>query len=338
MATIKDVAKEAGVSVATVSRVINKSPKASVTSVEAVKLAMRKLGYRPNANARALVNQTTNTVGVLVSDVSDPFFGTAVKAIDNIAQQHGKHILICNGYHDLKRERESIELLINSRCESLIIHSKSLTDKELIGFADEVPGMVIINRHIPELGHRCISLDNRKGSYLATEFLIRHGHTQIACIASSHAIEDVEERIEGYLTAMKDNGLNPSQSYIEYGEPNSEGGEYAATNLLAKSIPFSAVVAYNDYMAAGAISIFEENGLQVPEQMSIVGFDDGLIARYIHPTLTTIRYPIQLMAEKAARLSLSLAKKEQIEVEANRFSPTIVRRESVAKPKDDRAT
>jgi LacI family transcriptional regulator len=130
---------------------------------------------------------------------------------------------------------------------------------------------------------------------------------------------------------MKDNNLPAPKGYIEYGEPNSEGGEYAATNLLTKSVPFSAVVAYNDYMAAGAISIFEENGMKVPKEMSIVGFDDGLIARYIHPKLTTIRYPIQLMAEKAARLSLSLAKKESIEPEANRFSPTIVRRESVEK-------
>lgn len=130
---------------------------------------------------------------------------------------------------------------------------------------------------------------------------------------------------------MKDNGLEAPRGYIEYGEPNSEGGEYAATNLLTKAIPFTAVVAYNDYMAAGAISIFEENGLKVPRDMSIVGFDDGLIARYIHPKLTTIRYPIQLMAEKAARLSLALARKEHVEAEANRFSPTIVRRESVEK-------
>ena len=331
MATIKDVAKEAGVSVATVSRVVNKSPKASLASVKCVKAAMSKLGYRPNANARALVNQSTNMVGVLVADVSDPFFGNAVQAIDNVAQDHGKHILICNGYHDKKHERDAIELLINSRCESLIIHAKSLSDNELIGFANEVPGMVIINRHIPELANRCISLDNRKGSYLATEFLIRHGHTKIACIASSHAIEDAEERIEGYLAAMKDNNLKAPKNYIEYGSPNSEGGEYAATNLLTKSISFTAVVAYNDYMAAGAISIFEENGMKVPEEMSIVGFDDGLIARYIQPKLTTIRYPVQLMAEKAAQLSFALAKNEQIEPETNRFSPTIVRRESVKK-------
>ncbi|MDG3087347.1 substrate-binding domain-containing protein [Vibrio hannami] len=331
MATIKDVAREAGVSVATVSRVINKSPKASAASIESVKKAMKKLGYRPNANARALVNQSTNTVGVLVADVSDPFFGTMVKAIDNIAQAQGKHILICNGYHDPKDEKAAIELLINSRCESLIIHSKSLSDETIIEYAKEVKGLVIINRHIPELADRCISLDNRKGSYLATEFLIRHGHKKIAHIASQHQIEDADERIEGYLSAMRDNGLDAPKSFIEYGEPNSEGGEVAATNLLTKSVPFTAVVAYNDYMAAGAISVFEENGIKVPQEMSIVGFDDGLIAKYVHPKLTTIRYPIQLMAEKAARLSLELAQGNEAEQEANRFSPTIVRRMSVEK-------
>lgn len=241
MSTIKDVAREAGVSVATVSRVINKSPKASAASIESVQIAMRKLGYRPNANARALVNKSTNTVGVLVSDVSDPFFGTMVKAIDTIAQANGKHILICNGYHDHTLEKEAIELLINSRCESLIIHAKSLSDEELISFGNEIKGMVVVNRHIPEMAERCISLDNQKGAYLATEFLIRHGHKRIACIASSHQIEDSDERINGYLSAMRDNGLETSKNYIEYGEPNSDGGEYAATNLLTKSITFTAI-------------------------------------------------------------------------------------------------
>ncbi|PWI35210.1 DNA-binding transcriptional regulator GalS [Vibrio albus] len=331
MATIKDVAKEAGVSVATVSRVINNSPKASAVSIEAVKQAMAKLGYRPNANARALVSQSTQTVGVLVGDVSDPFFGTLVKAADKVAHTHGKHLLVCNGYHHAEQEKAAIELLINSRCESLIIHSKALSDQELIQYANEVKGMVLINRHIPELADRCISLDNHKGSYLATEFLIRHGHTKIAHIASSHDIEDAEERIEGYRAAMRDNGLEPSSNCIEYGEPDSEGGEQATRNLLTKSVDFTAVVAYNDYMAVGALSVFEENGVQVPQQVSMVGFDDGMLAKYVHPKLTTIRYPIELMAEKATTLALMLAKGEKPEVESNRFSPTIVRRMSVEK-------
>ncbi|WP_028025122.1 substrate-binding domain-containing protein [Enterovibrio calviensis] len=330
MATIKDVAKVAGVSVATVSRVINKSPKASDSSIEAVTHAMSKLGYRPNAAARALVSQNTNTIGVLVSDVSDSFFGTLVKAVDSVAHEHGKHILIGNGYHRAEEERNAIELLINNRCDSLVIHSKGLSDEELIGFAKEVKGMVLINRYIPELAERCISLDNYQGAYLATEYLIQHGHTKIACIASTHKIEDASQRIEGYLAALRDHDISLPNSYIEYGEPNGDGGELAMANLLTKSLDATGIVAYNDYMAAGALSVLDENNIKVPEQVSIMGFDDGLIARYIYPRLSTVRYPIQIMADKAARLALALASSEHADNESAIFAPTLVHRNSVA--------
>lgn len=331
MATIKDVAKEAGVSIATVSRVINKSPKASKASIASVTQAMTKLGYRPNAAAKALVSQSSNTVGVLVGDVSDPFFGSMVKAVDNVAHEHGKHILIGNGYHSADEERKAIELLINNRCDALVIHAKGLSDQELIGYAKEVKGLVFINRYIPELAERCIALDNHKGAYLATEYLIRHGHSKIACLASSHQIEDSEQRIQGYLAALKDNNIELSSNYIEYGEPNNDGGESAMTNLLTKSLEISGVVAYNDYMAAGALSVLDENGIKVPDQISMIGFDDGLIARYISPRLTTIRYPIAMMAERAARLALDLAKEQKGNEEALMFTPTLVRRNSVEK-------
>ncbi|KLN62759.1 substrate-binding domain-containing protein [Vibrio sp. VPAP30] len=331
MATIKDVAKEAGVSIATVSRVINKSPKASKASIASVTQAMAKLGYRPNAAAKALVSQSSNTVGVLVGDVSDPFFGTMVKAVDNVAHEHGKHILIGNGYHSPDEERNAIELLINNRCDALVIHSKGLSDEELIGYAKEVKGLVFINRHIPEMAERCIALDNRKGAYLATEYLIRHGHTKIACVASAHRIEDSDQRVDGYLQALRDNNIELPQSYIEYGEPNNDGGEVAMTNLLTKSLDITGVVAYNDYMAAGALSVLDENGIKVPDQISMLGFDDGLIARYVSPRLTTIRYPIAMMAERAARLALNLAKEQSSNDEALMFTPTLVRRNSVEK-------
>ncbi|AMG31698.1 LacI family DNA-binding transcriptional regulator [Grimontia hollisae] len=329
MATIKDVAKEAGVSVATVSRVLNKSPKASQASIDSVTKAMSKLGYRPNAAARALVSQSTNTMGVLVGDVSDPFFGTMIKSVDRIAHKQGKHLLIGNGYHNADDERRALELLIHSRCDAMVIHAKALSDEELVGYANEVKGMVLINRHIPQLAGRCISLDNEKGAFIATEYLIRHGHKNIAHIASSHDIEDTHQRLQGYQAALNAHGIELPKSYIEYGEPNSDGGEIAMTRLLTKSLAFTGVFAYNDYMAAGALAVLEENGINVPKDMVLVGFDDGLIARFVRPGLTTIRYPIEMMAERAAKLALALASGENIEAEPAIFSPTLVRRNSV---------
>ncbi|MGL5345461.1 MAG: substrate-binding domain-containing protein [Plesiomonas sp.] len=328
MATIKDIAKEAGVSVATVSRVINKSPKASQASIDAVTKAMSKLGYRPNAAARALVNQSTNTMGVLVGDVSDPFFGSLVKAVDKVARENGKHILIGNGYHSPQDERQALELLINNRCEAIVLHSKGLSDQELISYANEVKGLVLINRHIPELADRCIALDNHKGAYLATEYLIRHGHKKIACIASSHKIEDANERLQGYLAALNDNQITLPKSYTAFAEPNSEGGETAMTDLLTQGIDMTAVVTYNDYMAAGVLTTLDQNDIEVPGKISLIGFDDGLIARFVTPSLTTIRYPIEIMAERAARLALALSRDEAVEDETIIFSPTLVRRNS----------
>jgi LacI family transcriptional regulator len=161
MSTIKDVARLAQVSVATVSRVINESPKASAAAREAVYKAMRELGYTPNANARALVSQTSDTIGVLVNDVADPFFGALVKGVAGVAMEQGLHLLVGNGFHRQEQERRSLELLISKRCEALVVHSKALSDAELIDYALRHPGMVLINRDIPALKGRCIALNNQ---------------------------------------------------------------------------------------------------------------------------------------------------------------------------------
>lgn len=291
---------------------------------------MEKLGYRPNANARALVSKSSNAIGVLVNDVSAPFFGTMVKAIDTIASEQGKQLLIGSGYHDAIKERNAINLLINSRCESLVVHSKGMSDEELTKLAQEIPGMVLINRIVPEIASRCIALDNHKGSYMATEYLIRNGHKHIAYICSSHDIEDAHDRKTGYLDALRDNGIEPIEEYIEYGEPNELGGEQAMVNLMAKNTPITAIATYNDYMAAGCLTLLQENGIRIPESMSVIGFDDGHIARYIYPRLTTIRYPIQVMAKQAVKLSLELASNEQTEHHDHKlFMPILVRRSSV---------
>ncbi|MGR5218608.1 substrate-binding domain-containing protein [Vibrio parahaemolyticus] len=331
MATIKEVAKEAGVSIATTSRVINNAPHTSEAAIIAVKQAMKKLGYRPNANARALVSKSSNTIGILVHDVSAPFFGAMVKAIDSVACDQGKQILIGSGYHDPVKERNAINLLIGSRCASLVIHSKGLSDEELTELAHEIPGMMVINRSVPTIADRCIALDNFKGAYLATEFLIKNGHRKIGYIASNHDIDDAHDRKAGYLAALRDHDIAAHEEFIESGEPDEIGGEQAMVNLLAKNLSLTAVATYNDDMAAGCLALIQENGIRIPEDMSVIGFDDGLIARFIYPRLTTIRYPIQVMAKQAVLEALDRAAGKEVVREQNLFAPILVKRSSVGR-------
>lgn len=329
MATIKDVAKLAGVSVATVSRVINHSPKASDASRQAVGSAMEELNYHPNANARALAQQTTETIGLIVGDVSDPFFGAMVKAVEQVAYRTGNFLLIGNGYHNEQKERQAIEQLIRHRCAALVVHAKKIPDNELISLMKQMPGMVVINRILPGFEQRCVALDDRYGAWLATRHLIQQGHSKIGYLCSNHQISDAEDRLQGYYDALTEHGLPVNDRLVTYGEPDESGGEQAMTELLGRGKHFSAVACYNDSMAAGAMGVLNDNGIDVPKEISLIGFDDVLISRYVRPRLTTVRYPIITMAEQAAELALALAEKRELPEITHMFSPTLVRRHSV---------
>lgn len=333
MATIKDVARLAGVSVATVSRVINNSPKASDSSRAAVMSAMEQLQYHPNANARALAQQATETIGLIVSDVSDPFFGAMVKAVEQVAYATGNFLLIGNGYHNVDKERQAIEQLIRHRCAALVVHSKMIPDEELAHLMKQIPGMVLINRTLPGFETRCVALDDRYGAWLATRHLIQQGHKHIACICSNHPISDAHDRLQGYLDALHEHGIPVDDKLIAYGSPDEIGGEQAMTELLGHGKTLTAVTCYNDPMAAGALSVLSDNSIDVPGKISLIGFDDVLISRYLRPRLTTIRYPVVAMATQAAELALALSKQLPLPETTNMFSPTLVCRHSVSTPR-----
>ncbi|HBQ0421829.1 HTH-type transcriptional regulator GalR [Klebsiella aerogenes] len=332
MATIKDVARLAGVSVATVSRVINNSPKASEASRQSVTAAMETLNYHPNANARALAQQSTETIGLVVGDVSDPFFGAMVKAVEQVAYSTGNFLLIGNGYHNVQKERQAIEQLIRHRCAALVVHAKMIPDDELVGLMKQIPGMVLINRIVPGFEQRSVALDDRYGAWLATRHLIQQGHSRIGYICSNHAISDAEDRLQGYYDALKESCLAVNDRLVTFAEPDESGGELAMTELLGRGRNFTAVACYNDSMAAGAMGVLNDNGIEVPQEISLIGFDDVLISRYVRPRLTTVRYPIVTMATQAAELALALAEQRPAPEITHLFSPTLVRRHSVITP------
>ncbi len=330
MATIKDVAKLAKVSVATVSRVINNADNVSDKTRETVKKAMEKLNYYPDANARALSQQNSNTIGIVVADLSDPFSGAMISTVEKVAAKNGHFLLIGNGYHNKQQEYRAITNLIEHRCSSLVVHAKMLPDDQLIKLMQQIPGMVLINRILKGFEKRCIALDSRYGSYLAVKHLIQHGHTNIGYLCSKHSISDAIDRLQGYKDALIEHNIDINDNFIAFASPNEEGGEQAMMSLLERNRQITAIACYNDSMAAGAMSVLYDNDIKIPNDVSIIGFDDLLIARYLHPKLTTIRYPLHTMAEQAAELALRLAKGEPPPTNLiNVFTPTLTKRYSV---------
>ncbi len=332
MATIKDVAAAAGVSVATVSRVVNNGPKVSAKNRKLVKQVMLDLGYRPNANARALVTQTNRTLGLVFSELTDPFFATLAGGVEKIARSNNIQLLISNGLVSAETERRAIETLLEQRCESMVVHSKALSEQALIDYAEAVPGLVLINRYIPAIAHRCVWLDNQAGGDAAARYLLSMGHRNIACITSNYDIEDPRLRLNGIQQALQQQGLPLNEQAIASAEPNEIGGEQAAQNLLARGLNYTALIVYNDAMASGVISVLCDNGYRVPEDVSVVGFDDVLLSRYLRPKLTTMRYPIEMMAMEAAEMALKLANQQPVAA-LHKYLPTLVKRDSVAPPK-----
>lgn len=331
MSTIKDVARIAGVSIATVSRVVNNGPKVGSKTREKVALVMKELGYTPNANARALVTQKSTTIGVVVPELTDPFFASLASGVDKIARNNNMQLLLSTAQQTAESERAAINLLIERRCQAIVLHSKKLPDTELVALCEKVPGLILIDRMIESIKDKCVWLDNEEGGKIAARHLMSLGHKEVACISSKYQIEDPTLRLKGFSKEYRRAGIEINAENIEYGEPNQQGGEVATQRLLASGHKFSAIFVYNDAMAIGAISTLEDNGYKVPQAVSVIGFDDVLISRYSRPKLTTLHYPVEEMAQQAALLSLSAPiAHEKLNNSGYKYIPHIVKRESTS--------
>jgi LacI family transcriptional regulator len=330
MATIKDVARLSGVSVASVSRVLNNGPKVSQKTIEKVLKVVAELNYTPNANARALVTQKSTTLGVVIPDLVDPFFASLANGVEQVARQKNMQLLLSTGLVTAESEMQAINLLIERRCDVMVVHSKKLSDEVLIELANKVSGLVLIDRYIKEIAHRCVWLDNLEGGKIAARHLLALNHKNFACISSKHQIDDPLLRLQGFQSELQSAGIDIETNLIEYGEPTLQGGEMATQKLLASGKRFSALFVYNDAMAIGAISTLEDNGLKVPSDISVLGFDDVLLSRYSRPKLSTLNYPIEEMAMQAANIGLDLSAK-QVEIDKcknYKHIPRLVKRES----------
>ncbi|WP_075186488.1 LacI family DNA-binding transcriptional regulator [Teredinibacter haidensis] len=331
MVTIKDVARVAGVSTATVSRVVHDGGQVGDACRARVKKVIKQLGYRPNTNARALVSKTSDTIGVVTPRLSMTFFGCLAAGVEKTAREKNLKLLMSNSLYETKTELEAIESLREHSCKAIILHSEYSDEKTLSLLADDIPGLVIINRFVPSLANRCVWLDNEAGSREMTNYLISRGHRQIAAISSVYQNNDPRLRLMGVTDAMRANGLSLEPSYVEESTANMRGGEEAVKALLARGCKFTALVCYNDLMAVGAMNALQDAGIRVPEDVSVVGFDNLYVASACRPTLTTMHYPVEEMGSYAAELAIDLSSGEnKLTTRTHLFMPTLKERNSVA--------
>jgi LacI family transcriptional regulator len=300
--TMRDIAEHAGVSLATVSRVLNNTVPVARSKRAAVLKAVEALGYRPNVVAQELARGHTQAVGILPQGISNPFYSRLLKGVEQGLRGSAYYPLFASGEQPAE-QASALELLLAHRVEALILMGGHIPDDELLAVAKRLP-VVTIGRTIRGLEQRCVRVENHEGAYKATRHLRDLGHTRIAHITGLPWHGDAIARRAGYEKALADTGIAVDPALVVEGDFEEQSGLAGTEQLLKRGVRFTAIFAGNDQMAFGAGLALLRHGLRVPRDVSIIGFDDQPSAAYTWPPLTTIRQPAVEMGIATARALL----------------------------------
>lgn len=326
--TMEDVAARAGVSRALVSLVMRDSPKVRPERRDAVLRAAEDLGYSPHAMARSLASRTSPVLGVMVSDLHNPFFAEIVDGLDAVARGEGFELIINTGGRSAARERKAVESLLSFRPAGLVLLGPAVPASGIAAAADRAP-VVLVARDSRLSAVDTINDDGKAGSELAVEHLVALGHTRIVHFDGGHGSQ-AAVRKRGYVAAMRGHGLDPVVLRSEY---TDSAGAKAAGQLLEEFDPLpTAIVAANDFNAVGAISALEEAGLRVPQDISVVGYDNTSLASLTHIGLTTIDQPRREMGRLAAEALLQRVREARAEPVRHFLQPELVQRSTTGAP------
>lgn len=334
MTTIKDVSECAGVSQATVSRVLNGTSRVSHDKKLKVEKAIKQLGYRPNSIAQALASSRTGSIGVVVPELGGMFYSGMLQGIEDQLRRFGYHLVVTAGSNEEEGQKQAIDFLLSRRVDALILHTQHISDDYLIELSTSGLPIAIVNRYVPELSRSCINLDNELGAKLATKHLIDNGHSNIACITGPLYKSDARSRLQGYRVALEEAGIEYREMLVVESGFTEETGSAAVRKLLSRNCDFTAIFACNDDMTFGVFEEMKRAKLKIPDDVSLVGFDDMPFARYLTPPLTTVEFPIEQMSTEAVQLVLQKLMKKKTEVDF-KFTPSLIVRETVKKLTSD---
>jgi LacI family transcriptional regulator len=329
MATIYQVSELAKVSLATVSRVMNGNARVSEKTRNRVLDAMKELDYRPNTIAQSLASNRSNCIGLLVSEIHGPFFGQMMSGVETELRAAGKHVIITTGHSEEDKEKDGIEFLISRNCDAIILHVEAVSDEYLLKLSQGKTPIYLISRHVEEMPDKCISLNNELGGFIATQLLIEMGHTNIAYVAGPQYKADAIARLQGHKRALSENNIAVNEKLIFEAEFKEKGGIEGLRHFMQERAEFSALVCANDEMASGAMTYAREHNLQMPKDLSVIGFDNVVFAPHLYPKLTTVDNPVNKMGSMAAKLVLKeIYQQDQHDIQ-QLFEPSLIMRDSV---------
>ena len=325
---MRDVAERAGVSITSVSHVINETRPVSDELRQRVLDAMDELGYQPNRLARSLRRGRTRTIGLIIPDSANPFFAEVARGIEDTSFEHDYNVILCNSEGSPAKERMYVDVLTAKQVDGILFVAGEVIPERIEKLLARETPVVVVDREVPGLDIDTVLTDNAKGGYLATRHLVELGHRRIACIAGPSTATPSAARVDGYVEALGEVGLERDNDLICRGDFQYGGGYRMAQELLGLVPQPTAIFACNDLMAVGALRAAAERGLEVPEDLSIVGFDDVQLASYTIPPLTTIAQPKYEIGTTAAEMLLSHIKDSKSEGERRVLPTRLVVRKS----------
>jgi LacI family transcriptional regulator len=325
--TIDDVAKAAGVSRQTVSRAMNDKDEIKPETKARVMRAIKDLGYTPNRLAQGMVTRSTRTIGLVIGDVMNLFFAEVARGVQDVAQAHDYHVILYNTDNDGAIEERALRSL-TAQGVDCIIGFIGISDEKLAAFADQNSPIVLINRafHHPHVG--TVIVDNRRGAKMAVAYLVQQKHTRIGMLTHNNLPPEQIRRVQGYREALTSAGVQSHEQWIGRGSPTLEGGYQAALALLTACPELSALFAYNDLMALGAVRAGRELGRTIPDDLAIVGYDDIVISALTNPALTTVRVHKYEIGRQAMQRFLTMQHEDLTSPELPEIEVELIIRES----------
>jgi LacI family transcriptional regulator len=338
-ATIDIVAREAGVSAQTVSRVLNNRPDVSPATRARIKEIMQRLGYQPNAMARSLASRRTRTLGLITDDFSDYFFAQVIAGAEEEARRRGYFFMLGSTEHNPQDEPEYIRLFSQRHVEGfLFAHSSTGTDnRHLADLVDSEVPVVTASYHVPGNIFTVVDVDNLTGGRQVARHLLEGRHTSVAMIKGPAGWKSVSDRVAGFEQTLRNAGFELESQHVAQGDWSYASGYRSMRQILEHSQAFTALFAHNDQMAIGAMRATREAGIRIPQDLAVVGYDDIPAAEYADPPLTTIRQPMREVGATAARLLIERIEQEEPPEGGAEvlLSPELIQRASSGNPDGD---